>query len=526
MQYLTDREARAQGKSAARHRHRAVKPEAAGGFPRSLMLTALGAVLPGIAFIAAGRRCLGAITLSITFLIAVGGLWLATAGRRTALHAAVDPTTLTRIGIAMILLALVWIVIVAAGYRMVRLVDATAAQRLTGSLVACVLCLVVAAPPAAAARYAFVQRGLITTVFADGTKSATRPKAVTKGNPWSGRERVNLLLLGSDAGRGRDGTRTDSVVVASINTKTGDTVLLSLPRNLERLPFPEGPLRDAYPDGFRAPGGDGEQFLNAVYGAVPATHPDILGPTDNLGADVLKLGVGEALGLKLDYYLMINLEGFAQLVSALGGITVNINEWVPIGGSDTNLPSDYLAPGPDQHLSGVNALWFARGRYGTSDYARMKRQRCVIGAIIAEADPVTVLNRYRQLAEATKDLVRTDIPQPLLSAFVDLSLLIKEATVRSVVFDNTVIRAGNPDYDLIRAKAAAAIASPASASPPSTPPSPVSSSVPAPRRTPSPGAESGPVEAGLAETLETSCAYDSLRAQKALLKGKPATKRR
>lgn len=507
---------RVQVPPAGRHRRRAPKPQPADGFLRSLMLTTLGAVLPGIAFIAAGRRRLGAITLLGAFTVAAWGIWLGTLGRRTAIHAAVSPTALTRIGIGLIVLALVWVVIVAAGYRMVRLVDATGAQRVAGALLAVLLCMLVATPPAAAARYAFVQRDLITTVFADDTKSATRPKAATRANPWAGRERVNLLLLGSDDGVGRTGTRTDSVVVASMNIKTGDTVLFSLPRNLEGLPFPEGPLRGAYPNGYEAPGDEGEQLLNAVYNNVPAAHPDILGPTDNLGADVLKLGVGEALGLKIDYYLMVNLEGFAQLVDAIGGITVQINEWIPIGGSDTNLPSGYLAPGPNQHLNGGTTLWYTRGRFGSTDYARMKRQRCVIGSIIDAADPVTVLKRYQQLAAAAKDLVRTDIPQDLLAAFVDLSMTIKKGAVSSLVFDNHVISPGDPDYDLIRAKVAAAL----------KPPPPAAKT---PGATPTIG--TGPTPSpeavtGIAEGLDTSCAYDSVQAQKNKLQGQPPTKRR
>ncbi|MGB9376623.1 MAG: LCP family protein [Mycobacteriales bacterium] len=481
------------------------------------MLTTLGAILPGIAFIAAGRRRLGAVTLSAALLVAAGGLWLGTGGRRTALHAVVSPTALTRIGIGLLILGLVWAIIVAAGYRMVRLPNGTTGQRTIGALLATLLCLLVAAPPAAAARYAFVQRDLITTVFGDNTKSATRPKTVTKANPWAGHERVNLLLLGSDAGKGRTGARTDSVIVASINTKTGDTVLFSLPRNLEKLPFPAGPLRDAYPNGYDAPGNEGEQLLNAVYNNVPIAHPHILGPTDNLGADVLKLGVGEALGLKIDYFLMINLQGFAELINAVGGVTVNINEWVPIGGSETSLPSTYLKPGPNQHLNGGVSLWYARGRFGSTDYARMRRQRCVIGAVIKSADPVTVLRRYKQLAEATKDLVRTDIPQDLLSSFVDLSMTIKKGTVKSLVFDNHIITSSNPDYDLIRAKVREALnpAPPAAVS--STAPSPAAGSRASPQPHTSPG---------VAEGLGSSCSYDPLLAQRALLQGEPPTRRR
>ena len=71
-----------------------------------------------------------------------------------------------------------------------------------------------------------------------------------------------------------------------------------------------------------------------MYEAVPDNVPkDILGPTDNLGADALKLSVGEALGLSVDYYVLINLRGFETLVNALGGVTVNVNSYVPIGGN-------------------------------------------------------------------------------------------------------------------------------------------------------------------------------------------------
>ncbi len=76
------------------------------------------------------------------------------------------------------------------------------------------------------------------------------------------------------------------------------------------MPFPKSsPLHRYYPNGFtNGDGNDAEYFLNAMYDNVPSNVPkDILGPTDNLGADVLKLSVGEALGLKIDYYVLINL---------------------------------------------------------------------------------------------------------------------------------------------------------------------------------------------------------------------------
>src|SRR5699024_1045986 len=150
---------------------------------------------------------------------------------------------------------------------------------------------------------------------------------------------------------------TDTIIVASIDTHTGDTTLISLPRNTARMPFPEDtPLYQHYPYGFtNGNGSDPEFMLNAMYRNIPAVlGPDILGPTDNVGADILKLSVGEAIGLHIDYYVLLDIQGFSKLINALGGITVNINERVAVGGStDHNRPPErWLEPGPNQHLNG------------------------------------------------------------------------------------------------------------------------------------------------------------------------------
>ena len=255
--------------------------------------------------------------------------------------------------------------------------------------------------------------------------------------------------------------------MASIDTKTGNTTLFSLPRNTAHMPFPKSsPLHRYYPDGFyNGDSQDAEYFLNSMYDNVPSNVPkDILGPTDNLGADVLKLSVGEALGLKIDYFVLVNLRGFETMVNALGGITVNINSYIPIGGvneADRNIPpDDYIEPGPNQHLDGFHALWFARGRYGSDDFARMSRQRCVINAIIQQANPANMLARYEKIAKASKKIVLTDIPQEVLPLLVDLSLRVKDGQVRSVLFQQGVanFRSFNPDFPAMRERVQDAIA--------------------------------------------------------------------
>ncbi|MGH3425030.1 MAG: LCP family protein, partial [Nocardioidaceae bacterium] len=311
------------------------------------------------------------------------------------------------------------------------------------------LCLVVALPLAVGAWYSMVQRDLLNTVFADGA-SATRPNA-DPSNPWKGVGRVNVLLLGGDGGVDRVGIRTDSMIVASIDTTTGDTTLFSVPRNLMDAPFPkDSPLHKAYPDGFTGEGDAGEWMLNAVYRNVPAQHPGILGDSDNEGADALKLAMTGILGIRVDYYLLVNLAGFEKIVDAIGGVTVNINQPIPIGGNtDKGIPpKNYLDPGPHQHLDGFHALWFSRGRYGLDDYNRMERQRCMTKAIIDEANPLTLLRRYQALAEAGKKIVRTDIPQDMLKPFVELGLEVKDGHFKSVVFrPSEHFQPADPDYD-------------------------------------------------------------------------------
>ncbi len=375
---------------------------------------------------------------------------------------------LTAVAVAVLV---VWVASVVATYLLVRPRERRRGHGLLGSAFVLLMCLAVAAPLGLVARYSTVQKQVVHKVF-EHNRTATAPVRVTEEDPWGGRDRVNVLLLGGDGNVHREGVRTDSVVLASIDVRTGRTVLFSLPRNLVRVPFAKGsPLASVYPAGFTGAGDPAEWMLNAVYRNVPALHPGILGKSDNEGADAVKQAVSGALGLPVDYYLLVNLAGFRSIVQAIGGVTVNINQRIPIGGNtDAGIPpDDYLEPGPDQRLDGFEALWFARGRYGLDDYQRMERQRCMIDAIINEAKPLNLLRRYESLAAVGQEIVRTDIPQDLLSAFVDLSGKVKDSQVRSVVFRlSDQFFPSNPDYDWVHQKVRRALHPKAKPAAPST----------------------------------------------------------
>jgi LCP family protein required for cell wall assembly len=439
------------GSRVGQRRHRRTQ-----GLPGTLGMTVLGAVVPGSGYLYAGRRLLGAFVL-LGWLAAIGvATWyVGLRGTSQALEFAFDPTRL-KIAAAVIGCALLaWAFVVFTSYRLVRPRRRPRWHTVLGNLAVVVLCLVVAAPSWMAARASLAHADAIEEVFDDSNnQSATTPSNVSKEDPWGGEDRVNVLLLGGDGGEGRTGVRTDTVILVSLNTKTGRTAMFSLPRNLMNAQFPQhSPLHDLYPDGYDGYEDDAFYMLNAIYGQIPERHPGVLGDSDNEGADAIKQAVGGSLGIPVHYYLLVNLAGFQEIVDALGGVTVNVNEPVAINGN-TDLgipPTDYLDPGPDQHLDGFHALWFARGRYGSDDYERMERQRCMVDAIIEAANPVNLFRHYTELAAAGKEIVYTDIPLELAPAFVELGLKVKDAKVKSVVFRSSDrFYSGDPDFDYMR----------------------------------------------------------------------------
>lgn len=495
-----------------------------------LLFTVLGTILPGLGLIVAGWRKLGLLILlvgigaAVYLAVRVGGDPVGAA------ETALVPGVLNAIIALSLAIGLAWAVLVVCTYRALRPAGDTRLHRGVMSVVVGLLCLLVLAPTSYAAQLTFTTQQTVNTIFGQRPGSATVPTAASTGSakdPWADQPRLNVLLLGGDAGPTagggiRRGLRTDSVVVASIDTHTGNTVLVSVPRNLEHLQFPpESPLGKVYPNGYHTANRGDQDLLNTVYDEIPAVHPGLLGTTDNEGADALKIGLGYSLGVSIDYYVVVSLTGFEQVVNALGGVTVNVNEPVADGGThepgqpDT-LPRRWIMPGPNQHLTGRDAEWFSRGRYGTDDNARIRRQRCTINALVNQASPARVLASYQTLADTAANVTKTDISTDRLSKLVQLGDTIKQhGTISSLVIDNGALPGlsmTNPDFDRIRAAVETAIKRNAGGStgagPTSQAASPGSSPSPIPTATqvpvPTPTSSSAPK---IENNLNDTCAY-------------------
>jgi hypothetical protein len=85
--------------------------------------------------------------------------------------------------------------------------------------------------------------------------------------------------------------------------------------------------------------------------------------------------------------------------------------------------------------------------------------------MLRQLEPATVLTRFQGIAEASSELVRTDIPQSMVGTFSDLGVLSRERPLNRLEIAPPLIDNARPDFALIRASVAEAVAPPASAAP-------------------------------------------------------------
>ncbi|MFC7328515.1 LCP family protein [Marinactinospora rubrisoli] len=453
------------------------------GTGRALLWTVASVPVPGIAHLRMGRRWAGGTILGC-YLLALGALAALAVhlggDLRLSMRFLVQERWLIAAGAAAFVVCVLWMTVVVHAYVITRPPRAHWSRRWTAALVVTALCVAIAAPAAAVMRTAHTAYDALSSVF-----SADRGRPVDAADPWEGRDRVNVLLLGGDAGDNRYGMRTDSMMVASIDVEYGDTVLVGLPRNLENVPFPEGTaLAERYPEphGF-------DDLLNEVYQTV-ADDPVTLAidpVAEDPAADTLRRTIGYAIGVDIDHYALIDMRGFQDLIDAIGGIDVYIDEPIPYG-----LEGDVLEPGP-HHLNGYEALWYGRSRVNSDDYTRMGRQGCLIKYVAEQADPARVLTSFQELAGATKRTLRTDIPQSRVMHFVDLAELVGEGTMRSLQLSPPQVNTAYPDWAEIRAMVGEAIQEQEDAQRTGAPDE--TDALPTPGASPSPSApDDGPTE--------------------------------
>ena len=415
---------------------------------RAIFLLILGIALPGSPQLLAGNRVLGKIGIRATIvgwasIVLLGLLFLVK--RTWALTLLTSPTLGGIVTVVLYIYGIGFAVLLLDAFRLSLLGRVYPFAR--WSLISLFLAFAVLGSSV------FITGANIVKTADSTVESIFSQKGFSNASDG----RYNILLLGSDAGKDRFGVRTDSMSVLSINADTGAMVNIGIPRNLQHAPIPAGsPLRKFYGESW-------DDLMNAVYKNVTDNHssayPDARKNGSTPGIEAVRDLAEGVTGLKIQSYVMINMTGFKMLVDAVGGLTVDVKQRLPIGGQldDGSDASGWIEPGV-QTLDGRLALWYARSRHGTSDYSRMARQHQIEQLLLKKITPSYTVSHFEVLANAAKNLVQTNIPDGMAATYVDLALSGKGKRIKSVeLVPKYGFEPDVPDYQKIHAAIAAAI---------------------------------------------------------------------
>ncbi|XAS64985.1 LCP family protein [Micrococcaceae bacterium Sec5.8] len=417
---------------------------------RAFLLVLMTLLVPGSAQIVAGNRRLGRTALRVTltvWLLAILALALLVWSRSTLITVLTNRYSALLLVIGLVALAIGWAGLFLNTLRLIRPVLLAPGVR-PAVVLALVLAMILSSGSLGYAAYLLnVSRDAIGNIFSSGPSM----------EPSEGR--YNFLMMGGDAGADRTGRRPDSLSVISVDAKTGQTAIISVPRNLQNAQFSkDSPMRKIYPHGYDC--GD-ECLINAINTEVTNEHTDLYPGVEDPGAQATLEAVSGTLGIKVQAYVLVDMDGFAKLIDAMGGIRIKAGGWVPISGETIDeangihgMPLGWI-PAGDNTLDGYHALWYGRSREFVDDYARIARQQCVQQAMLKQLDPATLLTKFEDIAKAGTKVVDSNISADQLGSFVDLAMKAKgqeakRLTIGPPDFDASFSTV--PDFTLIRRK--------------------------------------------------------------------------
>jgi polyisoprenyl-teichoic acid--peptidoglycan teichoic acid transferase len=415
--------------------------------PIPLLAALLSALVPGLGQLYTGRRRLGAVALAATVCLLLVAIAASRLGPIGLLPLLLRPSVLVALFALNVGLTLLRLGCVVDAFRSAQLRRGPPpGGRYAAPLVGLAMIAAATVAPHVAAGYYDIQaHRLVSSIAGAPTGSATA---------WLQRDRVSVLLLGGDAGPGRVGLRTDTMIVASVQRSTGAVALFGLPRNLTRVPMPDRAAVAFACRCFPKP-------LNALYGWARA-HPELFPGSPDAGATALMGAAERLLGIPIDHYALVDLSGFVDVIDALGGVTVDVDERVHDRLSPATPGGPWrsfdIRPGR-RHLDGQAALAYARSRRATSDYDRMRRQRCLLAALARQADPTTLLRAVPRLVPLVQRSVATDVPTRDLPALARLAAKARRDRVATLGltpprFAPTRDAAGYPVVDVPAVRAA------------------------------------------------------------------------
>jgi LCP family protein required for cell wall assembly len=269
---------------------------------------------------------------------------------------------------------------------------------------------------------------------------------------WIGTERINFLLLGIDSGPGRDEALTDTILAVSIDPVAKTAAMISVPRDTVMTPLPD---RSVYPDGLYP---NKINALSTEAGNDPARWCPDMPAADGVacGLRTLERTIGLYLGIDIQYYATIDLEGFTHLIDAVGPLRLCLDGTLedPTYQGPGDTWTSYkrgivLKPGCAEY-DGIHALAYARARKGTltlpdgtvqvlTDFMRADRQQQVLLEMRREFAKLDLLFELPRTLQAVGATVHTDFPRDKAGDLASLLPLITGPDIKRVVL-------GTPRY--------------------------------------------------------------------------------
>jgi LCP family protein required for cell wall assembly len=237
---------------------------------------------------------------------------------------------------------------------------------------------------------------------------AAKPDPLTDIPEWTKTKRLNILLLGIDHRDDEpiDGSRSDTIMVVSIDPPSKSVVMVSLPRDLV-VTIP----------GFY------QQRINVAHA--------VGGPA--LVAQTIQAN----FGIPIDNFARVDFSGFEQVVDAVGGVIIDVERPV----KDDEYPTEdygvmrvFIPPGPAL-LDGKTALMYARSRHGESDFGRAKRQQRVLVALRERALQLNIVPKVPALLALAQKSIATDLDAGSMVSLGRLGLELDRDRIKALVVD-------------------------------------------------------------------------------------------
>lgn len=248
-------------------------------------------------------------------------------------------------------------------------------------------------------------------------------------------ERINILLLGLDQRPIEEGepSRSDTIMIASIEPRSGTAALLSIPRDLW-VAIPKVDNSIMY-----------HKINTAHFWGQYWKYPD--GKTANGGPLLAMRTIEYNFGIRMHYYVSIDFRGFEKAVDLIGGIDITVPREIidyeyPLE-NHAGVTTIHFLPGK-QHMDGKTALIYARTRHQDSDFGRMERQRQVLLAFRDQAMRLDLIPRLPQLFGTMRDAFDTDMPLEQILNLANIGRTIKPENITSRSLDASMVEPDEP----------------------------------------------------------------------------------